>query len=79
MNKYGADFTNTFRSLTIGNLDEMKMADEEGFKDWYKLWQQRLSKQDKTKEEVMKLMKNNNPSIIPRNHRVEEALDAAVR
>lgn len=79
MNKYGADFTNTFRSLTIGNLDEMKMADEEGFKDWYKLWQQRLSKQDKTKEEVMKLMKNNNPSIIPRNHRVEEALDAAVK
>lgn len=79
MNKYGADFTNTFRSLTIGSLDEIKMADEEGFKGWYKLWQQRLSKQDKTKEEVMKLMKDNNPSIIPRNHRVEEALDAAVK
>ena len=24
------------------------------------------------------MMKNNNPSIIPRNHRVEEALEAAV-
>ena len=24
-------------------------------------------------------MKNNNPSVIPRNHRVEEALDSAVR
>ena len=27
----------------------------------------------------MKLMESSNPSIIPRNHRVEEALSAAVR
>ncbi|HLR21065.1 MAG TPA: hypothetical protein VK087_03570, partial [Tissierellaceae bacterium] len=26
----------------------------------------------------IKLMKENNPSVIPRNHRVEEALDEAV-
>ncbi|MEG1429622.1 MAG: TGS domain-containing protein, partial [Hydrogenoanaerobacterium sp.] len=28
--------------------------------------------------EALELMKNNNPSIIPRNHKVEEALDSAV-
>ena len=31
----------------------------------------------KSKEEIFNLMKNSNPAVIPRNHRVEEALAAA--
>ena len=37
-----------------------------------------IRKQEESKENAYEMMKNNNPSIIPRNHRVEEALEAAV-
>ena len=33
--------------------------------------------QGKSKEEIFNLMKNSNPAVIPRNHRVEEALTAS--
>ena len=37
-----------------------------------------IKRQEQSKENAYEMMKNNNPSIIPRNHRVEEALEAAV-
>ena len=79
MEKNKADFTNTFRALTMNKVEDTGMVGKEEFDRWYERWQQRLTRQDKTKEEVYKLMKSNNPSIIPRNHRVEEALEAAVK
>ena len=79
MNKYSADFTNTFRALTIGKVDDTGVVGKEEFDRWYQMWQQRLTRQCESREEVSKLMKINNPSIIPRNHRVEEALEAAVK
>lgn len=79
MKKYKADYTNTFLNLTIGNMDNIEMFDKEEFKDWYKLWQERLNRQNESSEDSIELMKNNNPVAIPRNHRVEEALDAAVK
>ena len=39
--------------------------------------EEKIVKQKESKEEIIKLMKDNNPSIIPRNHRVEESLAAA--
>ncbi|MEG2918416.1 MAG: protein adenylyltransferase SelO family protein, partial [Clostridium sp.] len=77
MKKYGADFTNTFRALTIGREEDTEMVGKEEFDKWLELWKQRLKRQDKSKEDVKVLMKNNNPAVIPRNHRVEEALDYA--
>ena len=47
------------------------------FDNWYKVWQERLSRQSQSKESIEQLMKNSNPAVIPRNHRVEEALKAA--
>ncbi len=79
MHKYGADYTNTFRNLTLGNKDDIAMFTTSDFGNWYSKWQERLTRQKKTKEEVIKLMKSVNPSIIPRNHRVEEAINAAVK
>lgn len=79
MKRYHPDYTNTFRNLTLGNLETMAFFKEEGFKKWYALWQERLERQKVSKEEVKKLMAAHNPKVIPRNHLVEEALEAATK
>ena len=77
MNKYKEDFTNTFVSLTYKvNMDKGMFISQE-FSNWYEKYQQRLSRQSNSIEEVYNLMKNSNPVIIPRNHKVEEALSSA--
>lgn len=80
MAKYKADFTNTFRDLSLNNLSlgDSAFYHSEDFSKWYEVWQERLGRQVETSDMALQLMKKNNPSIIPRNHRVEEALDAAV-
>lgn len=78
MKKYGADYTNIFGALTRGNIEETGLVGKEEFDLWLNLWSHRLETQGKSKEEIMALMKENNPAVIPRNHRVEEALKAAV-
>ena len=45
--------------------------------NWYNKWQKRISKNNILKEQSLKLMKNTNPVIIPRNHIVEKVLTAA--
>jgi len=78
MGKYKADYTNTFRALTIENFnDESALLSSEEFMDWKTEWEQRLSRQEESKGSSQQLMKQSNPSVIPRNHRVEEALKAA--
>ena len=47
------------------------------FINWYNNWQKRISINDISKEKSLELMKKSNPIIIPRNHKVEEALKAA--
>jgi len=79
MKRFKADYTNTFRNLTLGNLSDMEMFESEEFKKWYELWQERLTRQGKSKEDVKQLMEKSNPVVIPRNHRVEEALETAVK
>lgn len=78
MKKHRADFTNSFRALTLGQSEETAMACDQAFTKWYEKWQERLKRQDASEDEVQQMMKHANPSIIPRNHRVEEALEAAV-
>ena len=48
------------------------------FKQWYERWQVRLKRQPGSREASRRLMKTHNPAVIPRNHRVEAALEAAV-
>lgn len=79
MEKYKADYTNTFRALTDTTLENAPLFESPEFKEWYELWQSRLERQKESQDDAYKLMKNNNPVIIPRNHRVEEALEAAVK
>ncbi len=78
MKKYQADYTNTFRACTFDKLEDTVLFGTEEFTEWYDRWISRLDRQEQSKADSQQLMRNNNPAIIPRNHRVEEALTAAV-
>lgn len=78
MEKYGADYTNTFRALTLNKFDDMMIFDTEEFVKWHEMWQARLDRQREPRESSYELMKSSNPAIIPRNYRVEDALEAAI-
>ncbi|WP_152656585.1 YdiU family protein [Oceanobacillus sp. CFH 90083] len=79
LEKYHVDFTNTFRSLTLRQLDSNSVLFQStAFKEWYEVWQDKLKNQSVSMEDAYQLMKQHNPSIIPRNYLVEEALTAAV-
>ena len=78
MHRHGVDFTNTFHDLASGSLPEASMFRNLDFKQWFDRWQARLKRQPDFWEASRRLMNDHNPAIIPRNHRVEEALAAAV-
>jgi len=77
METYKADYTNTFRLLTLGQQASLDFSQAEDFKTWETKWQNRLNAQAVSKENIQKLMMTHNPVVIPRNHKVEEALAAA--
>ena len=78
MQKHHADYTNTFRALTLGTLEDTALFGTSEFHEWNERWQARIGRQQESKDSCNQLMRNSNPAIIPRNHRVEEALEAAV-
>ena len=75
MEKNKADYTNTFCNLMDINSDEIYKNKD--FIDWKNEWKKRSELNNSTKEKQIKLMKSNNPIVIPRNHKVEEALTEA--
>jgi len=77
MHKNKADYTNTFCFLMDQNIEKDKIYNDQNFLDWKKQWQMRLKINNNTSEKYLKLMRSNNPLVIPRNHKVEEALKAA--
>jgi uncharacterized protein YdiU (UPF0061 family) len=70
-----ADFTNTWTGLESLGATEAGRARE--FQEWLARWQARRARQPQTAEDVSRLRRANCPAVIPRNHRVEEALAAA--
>ncbi|MFJ8265314.1 YdiU family protein [Peribacillus asahii] len=79
MQKYRADYTNTFRALTFDTLEDTVLFGTPEFAQWHELWKARLGRQQESNADSHQLMRNSNPAIIPRNHRVEAALEAAVK
>ncbi|MDA7681696.1 YdiU family protein [Verrucomicrobiales bacterium] len=77
MHRQDADYTNTFRDLTKEALPKGDPYDDETFKEWYVRWQERLAKNMEPLEFSLSLMRANNPAVIPRNHKVEQVLQAA--
>jgi len=72
-----ADYTNTFCYLmNIGSIKN-EIYKDKNFINWFKNWEKRILINGSSKENSLELMKKNNPIVIPRNHKVEEALAAA--
>jgi len=78
MHRHGADYTNTFRDLASASLPEDSALRTPDFASWIARWQDRRQRQPHSAETSRLLMQAHNPAVIPRNHRVEEALAAAV-
>ncbi|MDQ6420212.1 YdiU family protein [Paenibacillus sp. LHD-117] len=79
MKKHAADYTNTFLALTFDKTEKGPLYEDEEFAAWREEWLARRGRQEQSDEDTLRLMRESNPAVIPRNHRVEEALDAAVK
>ncbi|MEG2416974.1 MAG: YdiU family protein [Peptostreptococcaceae bacterium] len=79
MQKYNSDYTNTFIALTFDKFDKGEMFNSSEFEYWKNTWKERLKRQSESYNHSQELMKKSNPGVIPRNHRVEEALSKAER
>jgi uncharacterized protein YdiU (UPF0061 family) len=81
MKEAEVDFTNSFVALThtaeTGEMEGPLSFGGAPLRAWQAKWTARLQRQHKTKAEVAQVMRRTNPVVIPRNHRVEEALAAA--
>jgi len=76
MQQHADDYTNTFRMLcSVAEGGEAPA----GYEAWVARWQTRLGQEPHSLHEAAMLMRANNPAFIPRNHRVEAALSAAVK
>jgi uncharacterized protein YdiU (UPF0061 family) len=67
------DFTNTFRALSDGTARD-QFVDPAAYDSWAEGWQRRLQGEP----DPVALQRATNPAFIPRNHRVEEMISAAV-
>ena len=77
MHQHKADYTNTFCYLMSEKIPNDKIYTDYHFKIWKKRWQERLKKEKNIQDKSIELMKKNNPIVIPRNHKIEEVLNAA--
>lgn len=83
MSRNQADFTLTFRHLAADAVvgegrTRDQFAKPEEFDDWAKRWRERLADEPEGPDAAKRLMLATNPKYIPRNHRVEQAIRAAV-
>lgn len=116
MQRYKADYTNTFSALAsskpeagvdtgangeggqVGGTEQTRrtaqiapaqtaqtgevgslVLETPEFAEWHANWQARLGRQQEPMAESLDLMRRSNPAVIPRNDRVEEALEAAAQ
>ena len=77
MHQNKADYTNTFCFLMDENFQYNKIYNNGDFLIWKKRWNERLKLNNNSNEKCLSLMKSVNPLVIPRNHKVEEALESA--
>jgi uncharacterized protein YdiU (UPF0061 family) len=85
MAKNHADFTLTFRRLSDAALDPAEdrsvgqlFADPAVYDEWAVRWRQRISEEPQDPTARRSAMRSVNPAFIPRNHRVEAVIEAAV-
>jgi uncharacterized protein YdiU (UPF0061 family) len=86
MAAHGVDYTILFRSLSVAAEDPSEdarlttlFADSGAFHDWLQAWHRRVAHEEGTPTLRAATMRLVNPAFIPRNHRVAQAIDAAVQ
>jgi protein adenylyltransferase len=85
MAKSRADFTLTFRGLSEAALNSegdekvrQLFADAASYDEWSFRWRTRIDAEPATPAERSMAMRAVNPAFIPRNHRIEAVIQAAV-
>jgi uncharacterized protein YdiU (UPF0061 family) len=85
MHENAADFTLTFRRLCDAAEDEKAdanvralFANSTAYDSWVARWRSRLAAESLEPDARAQAMRTVNPAFIPRNHRVERALAAAI-
>ena len=85
MHENAADFTLTFRRLCDAAADERADANVRAlfanptcYDNWVGRWRSRLAAEGREPDVRAQAMRSVNPAFIPRNHRVEQALGAAI-
>ena len=86
MHRNQADFTLTFRRLCdASERDAGEDADvrrlflnPEDFNEWARRWRARLTRESLQPQARAEAMRQVNPAFIPRNHRIQQVIDAAV-
>jgi uncharacterized protein YdiU (UPF0061 family) len=85
MHENGADFTLTFRRLCAAATDPEADAEVRAlfahpgaYDGWAAKWRARMAIGGRHPDACARAMRAVNPAFIPRNHRVEQALDAAI-
>ena len=61
MEEHHADYTNTFRALTLNELVNEDLFKTTVFSEWYELWLERLNRQQDSEETIRQVMRESNP------------------
>lgn len=77
MQRHKMDFTNAFRQLAT--QQSLPAAEQQDVHAWLARWQLRFDNQLAVLERRIEVMRYVSPAVIPRNHLVEAALEAAVK
>jgi len=77
MQKNKADYTNTYIFLMNKTIKNSEVYNNADFDLWKIKWVKRLAMFTNTHDKSVELMSSSNPMVIPRNHKVEEALTLA--
>ncbi|MBM7334917.1 MAG: protein adenylyltransferase SelO [Alcanivorax sp.] len=77
MRRERVDYTNTFRGLIGRALPDGEAFYQDAFLDWHRRWRDRLGRNPESDSQAEARMRAANPALIPRNHQVEAALNAA--
>jgi uncharacterized protein YdiU (UPF0061 family) len=80
-----ADFTQTFRGLCAAAVSEegdagvrILFANPQHYDEWAGRWRARLAREPMDPRLRAETMRGVNPAFIPRNHRIEQVINAAV-
>ena len=77
MHQNKADYTNTFCHLMDDLIQKNKFFENKEFNYWKQQWKNRSKLYGNSPEKSLQIMHEANPLVVPRNHLVEEALNAA--